>query len=151
MTDLMHVPQAGVPEHLVGVFSKPYVIVGNERLEQVFDDMVHHLRSEAAGIAMTTIQATLIERIASTFVRIKNAEENPGDLTPTQLRELNKQYGEFIKEFNSLLAANHEQQKAQLIESMSRVIRETIPVISDIPTQRKFSQALAQNFAKIGA
>ena len=148
MTDLT-IREVPLSPELEGAFRVPTNLEGTE-LGDLHAEMTTQLRREAAGIEMTTNQLLLIERIVTTYVTIKDREENDTWRGVSQQKEMNTYLLDLQKEFSKLLQANQEAQKRALLDQVLQVVMDGLELVEDNDVHQKVTNYLTRRFGELG-
>ena len=99
---------------------------------------------------MTTNQLLLIERIVTTYVTIKDREENDTWRGVSQQKEMNTYLLDLQKEFSKLLQANQEAQKRALLDQVLQVVMDGLELVEDNDVHQKVTNYLTRRFGELG-
>jgi hypothetical protein len=138
-------------EAFVQLFQAPAEIRGNAEWEAIYADQLRLLRRDAAGLPMDTAQAQLIERTATTYIRLK-WYETFGGLSPAQLDKLNETYLKYVTQFQRVLQVSDETLRRELLLWMQKVAMDSVDLIPEdgLGTRQAVRRHFAENFASKG-
>jgi|SRR6478736_5506291 hypothetical protein len=153
MTDVANtlVPQNAVEEDdaLQRIFQPPFEIREHPTWVEMFHAQVAILRRDSAGLPLDMAQRQLIERIATTYVRVKWFE-TMGGMSQTQLVELNKLYLAYIAQFQKVLAASDEVLRQDLLNKMAKITQDAVKLISNDEDRARVRSYLMEQFTALG-
>jgi len=142
-------PDAPPANALDGAFALPERFRG-QPLEEVYNEIVSRMRSESAGLPMNTLQTLMIDRIAFTYITMKDREANDSWSRPTEMKELQGFWSSTTQEFNRLLNTSGDKAREALIAEVYKIVLEAIKLVSSEEELRKIRLKLAEDFAAIG-
>jgi len=142
-------------ERLDPIFDHPEL---DDRWQGMYQEMIAQLRSEAAGLPMSTVQSLLIERIAYDYVYIRMREEemHTGDSSssfnrPNVHKEYNNFWLDMTKEFHKVLNSGQDKLRQALLLEIQSVVSKAVDTIPDNSIRKSVRLALAEGFAEIDA
>lgn len=121
-----------------------------ERYTRLYDEMIDHLRAEAAGLPMNTLQEILIERIASTYVTIRYREDNESWKGTRQQKEFNDYWLDLTKEFNKLLKSGTDEILEKRMIEVENALFEALPMITNKEERQAMRMFLGEKFMEMG-
>jgi hypothetical protein len=142
-------------EDLDVAFELPDVI-GDEKLRQLYEVLVHRMREEAKHLPMNTVQQLLIERIAYNYIVLRARER--GDLGGFAHATVQKDFNTFwlsmTQEFNRLLGKGEPmsnlQRKAMLNEVRQIIITTLSSTVQDPRLRSDLVERMATAFEAAG-
>lgn len=143
------VPEAlSEADALARLFRAPAEIRGNAEWESMFTAQVTQLRRDAAGLPLDMAQGQLIERISSTYIRLKWYEFT-GGMSATQLLDLNKLYLAYVAQFQKILQSSDEALRQDLLLKSMDICERAVDkfeVLDKEYTGTEVRQTLRQHF-----
>ena len=133
---------------LARLFRPPAEVLFNEEWTELFHEQVRQLRRDAAGLPLDMAQSQLIERIASTYIRVK-WYESAGGMSNTQLLDLNKLYLAYVAQFQKILQSSDEALRQDLLLKSMDICERGVDRFDDLEktyTGAEVRQILRQHF-----
>lgn len=134
---------------LGALFRPPSEIVGNAEWVRLFEMQVAQLRRDAAGLPLDMAQSQLIERTATTYIRLKWYETN-GGLSSAQLTALNELYLKFVAQFQKILQTSDEQLRQDLLLKSMDICERAVDQFEDQSVRHTLRQHFKTEFAALG-
>lgn len=141
-------------DDLDAAFELPDVI-DDPKMRQLYEVLVHRMRTEAKHLPMNTVQQLLIERIAFNYVvlRVKERGELGGFTTAAVQKDYNTFWLSMTAEFNRLLGKVEPMSGADrkaLLREMQQIIVNTIATVPDPQVRSELLEKMATAFANAG-
>jgi hypothetical protein len=132
MTDTTTTPTNDLvdEETLAGLFRAPAEIRDNPEWVEMYDALVRSLRRDASGLPLDMAQVMLIERIASTYMRLSWYGAF-GGATNAAIDRMNDQYLKFTTQFQKVLQANDDVLRADLVTKFGKIMADGVDMIPD--------------------
>ena len=111
--------------------------------------VVRRLQRDAMGLPMDMAQNMLIERIASTYIRVVWYQAN-GGMSERQLGELNKLYLAYTAQFQKVLQASDEVLRQDLVNKFAAIVEEIPKMIRDKEDRTAVFHYIRENFQALG-
>ena len=111
--------------------------------------VVRRLQRDAMGLPMDMAQNMLIERIASTYIRVVWYQTN-GGMSERQLGELNKLYLAYTAQFQKVLQASDEVLRQDLVNKFAAIVEEIPKMIRDKEDRTAVFHYIRENFQALG-
>lgn len=137
------------PDWLTRAFQLPEWASEDPELVELHQQIVLHLRHEAAGLPMNTIQQLLLERIAFNYIVLKYKEEHNQFHRPTEQKDFNTWWLSMTQEFNKLLMANQDKLREALLLEVQDIVTSSLSLISSPEERRAVRRDLAERFASV--
>ncbi len=117
-------------ETLNGLFRAPNEIRNHPDWIEMYDALVRSLRRDASGLPLDMAQVMLIERIASTYIRL-SFFGTFGGASNTQIAQMNEQYLKFTTQFQKVLQASNDVLRADLVTKFGKIMADGVEMIPD--------------------
>lgn len=131
------------------IFEVPAYIAGTP-YGVLYNSIIDRLRIEAAGLPMNTVQVMMIDRIATTFVFLRQAEAAPGSIPAVKQSELNKSLIAMFKDFNSMLVISGDKYRENLIQKVGKAVLSGLKLIRDSEDRAAVTKSVQDELRAIG-
>lgn len=131
------------------IFTPPSEIAGDPQWVETYEAMVAGLRRDAAGLPLDTAQMLLIERQATTYIRLKWFEVN-GGLSGAQLAKMDETYLKHVTQFQKVLSSSDEALRQDLLMKTMDIAESAVELFQDPETRRTLRQHFQAEYAKMG-
>lgn len=154
MTDVSAVPATtnhvvDDEEILAALFQPPAEIRGNAEWTARYEALVRSLRRDSSGLPLDMAQMMLIERIASTYMRV-SWYQSEGGMTDNQLDKLNEMYLKYTTQFQRVLQASDEVLRQDLLQKMLVITTDAVKLISSDDDRKAVRRHFQEKFAALG-
>lgn len=153
MTDASTVPSTADvvadEDALDRLFRPPAEIRAVPEWEQMYEALVRGLRRDAAGLPLDMAQRTLIERVASSYIRVAWHQFN-GGMSATQIEKMNDTYLKYVTQFQKVLAASDEVLRQDLLQKVQNISVQAVELIRDPEDRKAVRRHFRDNFAELG-
>lgn len=147
MTDAINPLDVAPDDGLATAFELPESISEDATLLSLHTEIVMRLRREASGLPMKTVQNLLIERIAYFYVAMKQKERE--GISLREQKEILAFWLSMTQEFNRLLEKNTDKLLDEMIMKVQDILKEALPIVSDVPERQKLRRELSERFAEM--
>jgi hypothetical protein len=134
---------------LARAFDLPPFLAEDERLVDIHSDVVAKLRREAQGLSMNTVQQLLLERIAFNYVYMLYKENEGGFAKPSEQKDFNAFWLSMTTEFNKMLLKSGDKLREALLQDISKILQESLPLIQDEADRKTVRRTIAEQLAAI--
>jgi DNA-directed RNA polymerase subunit F len=136
------------------LFRAPAEVLGNSQWVEMYDALVRALHRDSMGLPLDMAQSMLIERIASTYIRLSWFTTN-GGMSDAQLDKLNETYLKYTTQFQKVLQSSDEALRQDLLKKFVGITSEVVKMIPDTTDElravrNQIRSFLAEEFRAIG-
>lgn len=131
------------------IFAPPSEIAGNAEWVSLYEAMVTGLRRDAAGLPLDMAQTLLIERQATTYIRLKWYEVN-GGMSTAQLAKLDETYLKHVTQFQKILSSSDEALRQDLLLKTMDIAEAAVELFEDKEIRNKLRQHFKGSYAQMG-
>lgn len=135
-------------EILDALFQPPAEIRERREWVERYDALVRSLRRDSSGLPLDMAQQMLIERIASTYMRV-SWYQTEGGMTDNQLDKLNEMYLKYTTQFQKVLAASDEVLRQDLLQKMVTISTDAVKLISNDEDRKAVRRHFQEKFAAL--
>ena len=133
---------------LATLFLPPVEIRESPEWVERFNALVRSLRRDSSGLPLDMAQTMLIERIASTYIRLLWFQAT-GGMSDAQLDKLNEMYLKFVTQFQKILQSSDEALRQDLLKKSMDICQGAVDKFDD-PSAKllgsEVRQVLRQHF-----
>lgn len=131
------------------LFQPPSEIVLDLEWVERYEALVRRLQRDASGLPMDMAQKMLIERQASTYIRLLWYQTN-GGMSERQLTEMNKLYLAYTAQFQKVLQASDEVLRQDMVNKFSEIVQEIPKLIQDDEDRKRVFNFIREEFHSLG-
>lgn len=131
------------------IFTVPANIAGTP-YGVLYASIIDRLRVEASGLPMNTVQIMMIDRIATTYVFLRQAEAAPGSIPAVKQNELNKSLIQMFKDFNAMLVISGDKYRENLIAKVGKAVLSGLKLINDPEDRASVTKSVQAELKAIG-
>lgn len=136
------------------LFRAPTEVRDNPEWVEMYNALVRALHRDSMGLPLDMAQNMLIERIASTYIRLAWFTAM-GGMTDAQLDKLNETYLKYVTQFQKVLQSSDEALRQDLLKKFVKITQEVVKMIPDTDAQLQAIRSrirtfLAEEFRAIG-
>lgn len=136
-------------EILAQLFQPPAEIRDNPEWRARYDALVRSLRRDSSGLPLDMAQMMLIERIASTYMRVSWFQSS-GGMSDNQLDKLNEMYLKYTTQFQKVLQASDEVLRQDLLQKMVTISTDAVKLIRNDDDRKAVRRHFQEKFAALG-
>lgn len=131
------------------LFQPPSEIALHPEWVERYDSLVLRLQRDANGLPMDMAQKMLIERQASTYIRLL-WYQTEGGMSERQLIEMNKLYLAYTAQFQKVLQASDEVLRQDMVNKFSEIVQEIPKLIQSDTDRKRVFHFIREQFQSLG-
>jgi hypothetical protein len=109
----------------------------------MWDALVGDMRKESAALPMSTMMTLLLERIATSYVMVRQ-HEDADDTDWEQLRGMQKLWLQFVTEFSTQLHRNSQTPEQRFLAAFKAAVTSAVRKVGPDATVRELMPVLAE-------